>query len=176
MTEDKEASNVILASDFSHPPSEVADYRAGERVERSNFVSFLVKSFAISKGEPKMQYVYFRWLEDAVGFKWRQSFSNLLEAGGWKCLSGEEKHKFVEAYKNVGKHKYDSSDFLNNPQTVFQLQITAFANPDKIGGLIAKRYSNLESVYKKFKDKFGIPRTGTEFVRVLNDFGNKIEE
>ena len=97
MSENKNSEYSISVDEFSRPPQELSEHRAGDSINRGNFLSLLVKSLALSMGDPGLQYVYFRWLGETTGFKWDDTLQNFMKAGGWDCLGDGEKTKRVNS-------------------------------------------------------------------------------
>lgn len=48
---------------FKETPITLINYKDGDIPTRENFISFIIFSFAISRGEPGLQQMYFRWVE-----------------------------------------------------------------------------------------------------------------
>jgi hypothetical protein len=48
--------------DPAKSPSEPETYNVGDVITRKNFIDFLIKSFAISRGNTARQIVFFVWL------------------------------------------------------------------------------------------------------------------
>lgn len=100
----------ISVEEFKESPKELKSYQPGEKVTRENFINFLILSFGISRGQPKIQILFLRWLELKVGFDYSATLVNFRSAGGYLILSDVEKSKFVDQFKKVSRHNTIEED------------------------------------------------------------------
>ncbi len=108
--------------DFSHESSSeiLEDYAVGDKITRENFTNFLIKSFAVSRGVPLVQYGFFEWVEKTTGFSTRDTLKRLAFSppgekipNPWDFLTNEEQKKFLQAFLSVNIHEdalYSESD------------------------------------------------------------------
>lgn len=99
-----ELENKLTVEDFNVKVTEPKDYKGTEPVTRENFNSFLIKSFAFSRGQYPDQITYFRWISDKNGFNYQPTIRNFIDAGGWNVFSDQEKENFTKAFEGVGRH------------------------------------------------------------------------
>ncbi len=96
------------------------NYTVGDKITRENFTNFLIRSFAVSRGVPLVQYGFFEWVEKATGFSTRDTLKRLafsppgeIRSNPWDFLSNEEQKKFLQAFLSVNIHEdalYSESD------------------------------------------------------------------
>lgn len=67
---------------FKEEVLSIAEYKIGDSVTRENFTPFLISSFALSRGLPEIQRVFFLWQEKIVDFSFSVIFENLINQGG----------------------------------------------------------------------------------------------
>lgn len=111
--EKKESGSASI--DFSQQPKTLKKYEGGEPVNRENFLSMFVQSFALSTGRIDKQVTYFLWLADHVGFDFDQTFCSLVIHGEWDAFTQEEKQIFLKRMNAVGKHR--STGFLDQSKS-----------------------------------------------------------
>jgi len=81
----------ISEAEFKVAPAELKPYNPGVKINRDNFINFLILSFAISMGQPKVQILFMKWLKLKFSFDYEVVLDNLKKAGGFKGLSVNEK-------------------------------------------------------------------------------------
>lgn len=98
---------------FDNKPTAICEFVLGDNVTRKNFTSFLILSFAVSKGSSLLHQLFFMWIEQRNGFPFKQTIKDFYTAGAFDCLSEEEQGKFFTAFKSIPKHskEFDSSEF-----------------------------------------------------------------
>jgi hypothetical protein len=105
MSERIEPQNYTISVDeFKNSPDGILPYDVTSTFNRNNFLSVIIRSFYVSRGNPSNQNVYFGWLQANTGFNAHEARNNFLEAGGWDCFTDEEKGIFLEAFKRVKVH------------------------------------------------------------------------
>jgi|GEM_PF-6589537 len=95
----------ISREEFLVQPKDIQPYKPGDKVTRENFVNFLILSYAISMGQPAVQYFFMQWLRLKYGFDYSSTLDNFLDTGGWKVLSENERNKFKQQFYRVSKHR-----------------------------------------------------------------------
>ncbi len=102
--QEKKSLSII---DFGRPPEVLQEFRVGDPLTRENFVSFIIQSFAISRGRPEAQWLFFEWLMDKndqyAGLS--ETLKAFVVKGGWEILSSAEKEQFLSAFRMVKKHE-----------------------------------------------------------------------
>jgi uncharacterized Zn finger protein len=98
---------------FDQPNHSILDYSLGDQVTRENFVSFLVLSFAVSRGHPEIQKMFFMWIEKATKFPFVIILEDFVSNGAASTFSREEWDMFKDAFSKVKKHSdsFDPSEF-----------------------------------------------------------------
>ncbi len=114
----------ILQSEFKSAPNNILPYSPLERVTRENFVNFLIRSFAISMGQPVAQVFFFVWLNMRTGFNWEQTFENFVRAGGWDVFSEEEKKIFKNSFMKVSMHTDKYMEFEIDDEIIIYIRIS----------------------------------------------------
>ena len=130
-------------SKLVHDP---VQYNDNDHISRNNVASWFIRGFAISKGDPDVQYAYIRWSAKQSGLDYLTTLQNFSEAGAGECFSAEEKQLIVSAYNKVKIHeKIDKktvedgdSDGPTNPVKMLDFYASEFA--DESGD--AKVYQN----------------------------------
>src|SRR5579872_6710870 len=89
---------------FKEAPITLTNYKDGDIPTRENFISFIIFSFAISRGEPGIQQMYFRWVEKATNFNCQEMLDNFVEVGAFDTLTLDEQKKFEAAFIHVKSH------------------------------------------------------------------------
>ena len=110
--------------DFTKPPKTIEEYKLGDKVTRENFVGFLIQSFSISRGSPKMQLIFFMWLQEKYGLDYVTLLSDFNKNGSWDCLSEEERSIFYTEFSKVKKHRRQAADIESELSGISKL-ITA---------------------------------------------------
>ncbi len=95
-------SNTI---DFKQDFGIVKDYKYGDKVSRENFISFLILSYELSRGQPEIQKVFFVWHEKLVQFKHWENLETFVRNGGYYALKTKEQEHFYDAFRRIEKHK-----------------------------------------------------------------------
>ena len=124
-----ELENKLTVEDFNVKVTEPKDYKGTEPVTRENFNSFLIKSFAVSRGQYHSQITYFRWIKEKNGFDYVPTLKNFIEAGGWNTFSDQEKEKFNQAFARVGIH---GSFPYEDPETALPRELRQLFDKEKI--------------------------------------------
>ena len=65
--ESKTPSYALTEEDFSSQPTTISPYKIGGKINRENFSSLLIFSFAISRGKFPVQREFFKYLEHKEG-------------------------------------------------------------------------------------------------------------
>lgn len=106
----------IPESDFHTPLHGISQYNEGDKINRDNFVPFLIRSFAFSLGHPVIQKEYFRWKELHENFDWQSTIDNFNSADGISNLSDQEKKLIINNYNRVKKHEKftESSELIRD--------------------------------------------------------------
>ena len=96
----------LTKSDFSQEraPQTVAPWNFPEPVTRENFLAFVIKSYAVSRGAPKAQAFYIHFVGDRIGLDTRQTMKAFGDAGGWLALTSSERSFFLETWHAVSAH------------------------------------------------------------------------
>src|SRR5262245_49709253 len=100
----------ISVEEFKRTPRALEPYQPGDKIIRENFNNFLMRSFAISMGQMKVQGFYLGWLKMKFGFDYITTLTNFMEAGGWDVLSDAEKNEFKGQFRKVGAHDTERWD------------------------------------------------------------------
>lgn len=83
-------------------------------ITRNNFADFITLSFSVSRGNTVAQNLFFRW----ISAKTHQNIEALLKdfqnAGGFNCLSEEEKKHITSDFLKVKKHSELSMENQEN--------------------------------------------------------------
>lgn len=79
-------------------------FKDGDSITRDNFTSWFVRSFAVSRGDPTVQYAYVRWSAAQGGSDYQSILQNFLYAGSEECLSEFEKEYVLRSYNRVKRH------------------------------------------------------------------------
>lgn len=93
--------------DFTVPKEDVnpIEFTLGDTVNRDNWNDFLIKSFALSRGNQTVQVAFFAWAEQQTGLDVRGTFDSFSQHGGWMdALTRAEKDTFVAAHNAVNIH------------------------------------------------------------------------
>lgn len=96
-----------IVVDFTFPKEDVnpIDFTLGDTVNRDNWNDFLIKSFALSRGNQTVQVAFFAWAEQQTGLDVRGTFDSFSQQGGWMgALTRAEKDTFVAAHNAVNNH------------------------------------------------------------------------
>lgn len=80
-------------------------YLTGAPIKRDNFASWIIKGFAVSRGDPGVQYGYTRWSAYQGNSDFETTIENFKLAGSEKCLSNEENEIITKAYDAVRIHQ-----------------------------------------------------------------------
>lgn len=98
---------------FNQKPDCALDYVFGTPINRENFTSFLVLSFAVSRGHPEIQRVFFIWLEKTYSFEYSNVLEEFVSCGAFDAFSPQEQRIFTDAFMSVKKHSesFDKSEF-----------------------------------------------------------------
>src|SRR3989344_1639284 len=86
--------HAISVDEFKVVPQELEHYTPLDKVTRNNFISFLIKSFEVSRGDPQALSVFLVWLKLKSNFDYVATLENFFQAGHWMTLSNEEKKEF----------------------------------------------------------------------------------
>jgi uncharacterized Zn finger protein len=102
-----------LTIDFKQQKHAVLPYSLGDPVTRENFVSYLILSFAVSRGHPEIQRMFFQWTEKTAGFPFPSILEDFVTSGAVEVFSREEWDMFKNAFLKVKKHSefFDASEF-----------------------------------------------------------------
>jgi hypothetical protein len=102
-----------LTIDFNRQNHVILPYSPGDLVSRENFVSFLILSFAVSRGHPEIQKMFFLWTEKTLGFPFAIVLENFVTNGAASTFSREEWDMFKNAFLKVKRHSetFDPSEF-----------------------------------------------------------------
>lgn len=129
-------------------------YKNGQQINRDNFISWYVFSFAISRGDPDVQYGYIRWSSAQTGLDFHSTFQNFLRAGAKNCLSPAELTYIQDAYNRISIHHEADRKFLEegseptNPHNVLAIYASDFSdgedNENGYVDTILKDFENLE--------------------------------
>lgn len=79
-------------------------YRDGESITRRNIAPWFVRGFAISRGDPVVQYAYVRWSAARTGLDFHTTLENFVHAGAGECLTEAEKQVVRNAYNKIRIH------------------------------------------------------------------------
>lgn len=83
--------NAINVDEFKpHPNHTPLPYKDGAPITRDTFTSWLIRGFAISRGDPAVQYGYIRWSSAKTRHDFHSTLDNFVKSGAGKCLSDEE--------------------------------------------------------------------------------------
>jgi hypothetical protein len=94
----------IPIEDFAREPDALSEYRLGDKVTRENFISLLILSFAMSRGRPHIQKIFFKWLEKKYGFDYSTTIIHFSNRNGWNSLIDKEKEIFRKSFHRVDRH------------------------------------------------------------------------
>lgn len=103
----EQSSSVLTVEDFvSNPdiiPTEYTD-NPPSHITRQNFTSWIVRGFALSRGDIRRQSEYVLWSSTVGDFEAFSTINVFLQAGGYKALSGAEKEYFDTRFRAVKEH------------------------------------------------------------------------
>lgn len=97
----------IPFEEFDTRPRGSMRYVFPARVQRSNFSTFLIYSFAVSGGNPDLQRAFCEWTYLNQGFDYQATFQNFTDAGGVNSLSRRERKEVRDAFVHVRRHAED---------------------------------------------------------------------
>lgn len=100
----------LSAEVFKETPTEIINYQQGDRINRANFIPYLISSFGFSLGVPQAQQEYLRWKEIHEGFDWSDSIKNFFEAGGIDITTDSERGMIINRFRQVERHEEDYAD------------------------------------------------------------------
>lgn len=133
----------LSAEDFAQPPDSIEQFRLGDKVTRDNFASFLIQSFAVSRGRPPIQKVFFILAEKMDGFDHMATLKSLQKSGGWHALSEVEQKVFRDAFDKVQKHKKGRPESQTEEDIFKEIEKLA-QNPETINEV--ERFFDLERI------------------------------
>lgn len=96
---------VLTVDDFRKTPEQLSRWNYPEPITRESFTSFLVLSFAVSRGLRNAQLLYFRYIQLRTGCDVFGTIDSFVKAGGWICLTGKERLYFFDAFKKRTRHE-----------------------------------------------------------------------
>ncbi|MEK9158080.1 MAG: hypothetical protein AAB638_02775 [Patescibacteria group bacterium] len=131
----------ISVEEFSQPPQELKTYKVGDKITRENFNSFLMQSFAISRGQVIVQIMFMAWIKTHTGFDYESTVDNLLKSGGWDAFSELEKSEFLSKFRSVKKH---TDKYLD------------FEHEDEVKNEIEGLENNITKFHLKFEDLYDL--------------------
>ncbi len=88
-------------------------YIEGEQITRANLTSWLIRGFAISRGDIAIQCGYLRWASAQIGFDYPTSIRNFMAIGIELSLSVAERDMIEDAYKGIKRHSKVDLDYKN---------------------------------------------------------------
>ncbi len=125
-------SYYITEDQFRLTPNPIP-YDGKGPINRDNFTSILIESFAVSEADSDRHAFYFEWRKAQTGFDYRITLQSFIQAGGWNCLSVAEQNTFKTAFRHIQKHHNDSGgklmrDFADNPALHLEGQLESLTN------------------------------------------------
>ncbi len=116
------ASAHLTEVDFTCAPQEIIKYEIGSPISRENFVSFFMKSFAVSRGRIEVQLLFFKWIQRKQGFDFLAALGSLLLAGGWNAFTPEEQKMFLDGFRHIKKHTDKWLDFEYEDEIINEIE------------------------------------------------------
>lgn len=165
----REGLTLISVSEFSMTPHAMSGYKSGDIINRSNFLPWLTRSFAVSLGDIEDQYMFMSWVSESQGFDWRTTLQNFIDSGGWENLADEERLLFAGEFSKVAKHSTGGADrrFASNPGVLLNEQLQRLLRGIEYHDSGRR---DLSSKYSQFQDQFGIPENEKQFLQALKQF------
>ncbi len=127
--------------DFTEQPEKISPYKFGEEVKRENFVSFFILSLYASRGNCTLQKIFFKFVKEKTGFKYKPVFKELIQKGGLEVFTKRERTLFMKSYRRINKYLYYSDTKFNERLR----DIVVFFDFDKI-----KSVSDFTNAVKDF--------------------------
>ncbi len=135
----------IPVDEFKRQDFVFVPYRLGDRVSRENFSSFLILSFALSRGKPKAQVLFFLLVDKVTGFDYKNTLTNFFTAGGWSALLPAERQKMVNVFcgakgKAGQEHRDAAADEGGDPVFVVMAEVKRLQTlPSLAGGVFGEK-------------------------------------
>jgi|GEM_PF-2779478 len=103
----------IGQDEFTVSEVDIERFSVGDRVTRNNFLGMLILSFAVSKGKPAVQTLFFKFLNKRFGFDYESTINGFVEQGGWYAFTDEERKHFMDVFRSRKKHasKFHESEY-----------------------------------------------------------------
>lgn len=127
--------------DFTEKPEKIIPYRFGDEVKRENFVSFFILSLYASRGNCTLQKIFFKFVKEKTGFKYKSIFKEIIKKGGLEVFTKREQTLFIKSYRRINKYLYYSDTKFNEKL----MDIVVFFDFDKI-----KSISDFTNAVKNF--------------------------
>ena len=118
--------------DFKKPPTRIDDFKVGDTLTRENFITFLIMSFAVSRGQAHVHVAFLDWMKQKSGFDYLGVIKSFCEAGAWGNLSYTERQMFLNAHKSTKQHE------------------TKDPTPEYLSAAVGALYKDLIEGWKKF--------------------------
>jgi hypothetical protein len=151
--------NNMTKINFNQKPDCALDYVFGAQINRENFTSFLILSFAVSRGHPEIQRVFFIWLEKIHSFEYSNVLKEFVSHGAFDAFSAQEQKIFTDAFMSVKRHSesFDQSEFEDEMREEL---IALYKRPVNV---------NVMEVALKFFDLVDITSIG-DFTKSASDY------
>jgi len=125
-------SHFLTRKDFKNYPSELLNYAFPGDVTRSNFNSWFIQSFAVSRGLPEAQALWMKYCSLKTGLNVSKTLLAFEGAGGLKgALSPVEVGIFAQAFEKVKIHSEQEVDIESGFDEVFDIVLDAVHKKDR---------------------------------------------
>lgn len=124
-------SHFLTRKDFKNYPSELLNYTFPGDVTRSNFNSWFIQSFAISRGLQEAQALWMKYCSFKTGFNVSKTLLAFEGAGGIQgALSPVEVGVFTKAFEKVKMHGEQDVDLVASFDEAFDIILDAVHEKD----------------------------------------------
>lgn len=163
----------ISVAEFAGPKLQnvvLYDHSVLGPVNRQNWISILVTSFAVSRGHADRQMLYYEWLGINTGFDYVSTLENFTGAKGWNCLGLVEQAYFIKQFQAVPGHHRSKA----GPKTVEYFYLKPnFSLEAQIEGMFEYVYGET-ALARWFMNQYYFPGMKfPDFVRSLNSLDMK---
>lgn len=159
----------ISTGDFRRPPIAVSQYHFGDRVDRTNFASFLTWSFRVSRGQIPAQAMCLQYVQNQTGFDYRKSIQSWWKAGRFDSFSPKEQENVRKEFNQVSSHA--ENEIIEDFPTVFEddLWIQFLDKKNYIQELLPPNSSKLpQSEFMKVVQAFIVEKR-KQFTQAMNE-------